>query len=134
MDELRPCPFCGGEAERYEDAGGYSVDCTACGAGIGYLGKGLPDAKGRAVAAWNRRTEGECHARLADLIEPAQDHIGDPDKMVDRGALLALADEIEGPECVMRCCNGAFAGIMFVALNHEHIARRIREACGEADG
>ena len=60
MDELRPCPFCGGEAELYEDVGGYSVDCTVCGAGTSYFGKGLPDAKGRAVAAWNRRAERTC--------------------------------------------------------------------------
>lgn len=32
--------------------------------------------------------------RLADLIEP--DHVGDSNKMVDRDALLALADEMEG--------------------------------------
>ena len=29
MEELKLCPFCGGEAELCEDAGGYSVDCTA---------------------------------------------------------------------------------------------------------
>ena len=29
MEELRPCPFCGGEAELYEDKGGYSVDREA---------------------------------------------------------------------------------------------------------
>ena len=50
---------------------------------------------------------------------------------IDRVALLALADKIEGTECVMRCCNDASAGVMFVALDHERIARRIREACGE---
>ena len=82
--------------------------------------------------------------RLADLIEPSipadpgeaglacvdafiREHT---EKPVDRDALLALADEIEGPECVMRCCNGTYAGIMFVAINHERIARRIREALG----
>ena len=64
MDELRLCPFCGGEAELCEDAGGYSVDCTVCGAGIGYFGNGLPDAKGAAVAAWNRRAERTC--RMVD--------------------------------------------------------------------
>ena len=62
--DLLPCPFCGGEAELYEDAGGYSVDCGACGAGVGYLGKGLPDAKGAAVAGWNRRAERTC--RMVD--------------------------------------------------------------------
>lgn len=64
MEELRPCPFCGGEAELYEDAGGYSVDCTVCGAGTSYFGKGLPDAKSVAVAAWNRRAERTC--RMVD--------------------------------------------------------------------
>ena len=56
--------------------------------------------------------------RLADLIEPS-DHIGDSDKMVDRDALLALADELEeetGPVCGV--CMG-------------QTARRIREACRE---
>ena len=81
--------------------------------------------------------------RLADLIEPVErmclyydadtNHCGCYDtRLIDRDALLALADEIEGTECVMRCCNDASAGVMFVALDHERIARRIREACGEA--
>ena len=71
---------------------------------------------------------------LADLIEPAQDHIGDPDKMVDREALLALADKMTRmPQCdlcpvTVSCtehadgCAGALMG---------HYARRTREACGE---
>lgn len=75
---------------------------------------------------------------LADLIEPdtTSDTTISPELTTkcDRRALLALADEIEGPECVMRCCNDASAGIMFVALDHERIARRIREALGVTDG
>ena len=51
--------------------------------------------------------------RLADLIEPS-DHIGDSDKMVDREALLALADEMTVEK-----------GDIW------RWSRRIREACGE---
>ena len=60
MDVLRPCPFCGGEAELYEDKGGYSVDCRVCGAAVGYFGKGLPYAKGAAIGTWNQRAERTC--------------------------------------------------------------------------
>ena len=52
----------------------------------------------------------EIFDRLADLIEPS-DHIGDSDKMVDRDALLALADECE-------------------SVHMHKVARRIREALG----
>ena len=67
----------------------------------------------------------ECHARLlgelADLIEPS-DHIGDSDKMVDRDALLDIADE-----CDMMRDDGLPIG----SYEIYRIARRIREACGE---
>ena len=94
-----------------------------------YEAVGISDGEGDAIDLFDR---------LADLIEPdtTTDTTKAPDLTTkcDRDALLALADEIEGPECVMRCCNGAYAGIMFVAINHERIARSIREACGEVDG
>jgi Lar family restriction alleviation protein len=65
-DKLRPCPFCGGEAE-YRHVGGVrhpwsgvqlnalaiTVNCTSCGATI-------PSDmyKERVTAAWNRREHG----------------------------------------------------------------------------
>ena len=64
--------------------------------------------------------------RLADLIEPS-DHIGDSDKMVDRDALLALADELECDGDCNECDMGG--GIWCGA--QVYAARRIREACGE---
>ena len=60
--------------------------------------------------------------RLADLIEPS-DHIGDPDKMVDRDALLALADEMEN-------VRSGYTAKAWFTFN----ARRIREALGVCDG
>ena len=109
-------------AERMRaSAGMYDFCASNIALDMGIVGSGCSEGyNARHRLAW---------LRLADLIEPS-DHIGDSDKMVDREALLALADEIEGPECVMRWCNGAYAGIMFVAINHERIARRIREALG----
>ena len=63
-----------------------------------------------------------CHGRLldelADLIDPS-DHIGDSDKMVDREALLALADEM------------SMDGMDGLLIPMSEYARRIREACGE---
>ena len=61
--------------------------------------------------------------RLADLIEPS-DHIGDSDKMVDREALLALADE-----CDMMRDDGLPIG----SYEIYRIAHRIREALGVQD-
>lgn len=59
MDELKPCPFCGGEAEIYEyDPCGqcdfhepYTVQCKAecC-----FLGKDFANRED-AAKAWNRR-------------------------------------------------------------------------------
>lgn len=55
MDELKPCPFCGGEADFYLGVSGY-LQCTHCLAMIPYDAL-LPYAEGKkkAIAAWNRR-------------------------------------------------------------------------------
>lgn len=52
--ELKPCPFCGGEAEFFEDEFfcRYSVVCTGCGAGTDTYG-----VERDAMDAWNRRIE-----------------------------------------------------------------------------
>ena len=52
MKELKPCPFCGGDAvieAIYDD---YEVRCTDCGNGTLIL----ESVKGRAIDAWNTRT------------------------------------------------------------------------------
>ena len=61
--------------------------------------------------------------RLADLIEPDEGHFAEDDKMVDRDALLALADDLDqrtkswldiyGGDYALKC-----------------VARSIRNACG----
>lgn len=64
--------------------------------------------------------------RLADLIEPG-DHIGDSDKMVDRDALLALADELEEDAC----WEVQSPGVDNRAWMLKDVCDRIREALGE---
>ena len=65
--------------------------------------------------------------RLADLIEPG-DHIGDSDKMVDRDALLDLADEMYDR---LGEYDADLHGGVYMANEMRKYARRIREACGE---
>ena len=69
---------------------------------------------------------------VADLIEPAQDHFADSDKMVDRDALLALAGELSGDTLVVPAVYGTYAGGYVAAC--QDVARRIREALGVSDG
>ena len=57
-EKLKPCPFCGSEANLYEckwlGVTSYGVECTKC--------KGLVDrcsTKKEAIKAWNRRANDE---------------------------------------------------------------------------
>ncbi|MDM8270561.1 Lar family restriction alleviation protein [Thermophilibacter provencensis] len=67
-DELRPCPFCGGEAE-FETYGGTAcaVTCRKCRCGTPTVR--LDDGE-RAVEAWNRRAERTWHD-FSDELPPA---------------------------------------------------------------
>ena len=54
MTELKPCPFCGGEARLIEAECGttiHAVECVLCQAKIGWF-----DEKERAIEAWNNRS------------------------------------------------------------------------------
>jgi len=53
--ELKPCPFCGGEAALFDDRNGarrYQVRCLDCSTGRTLWAS----VKADAIAAWNRRT------------------------------------------------------------------------------
>ena len=52
MEELKPCPFCGGEADlTHYEIDGYLALCTKCDAMI----ENWFEAKEAAIEAWNRR-------------------------------------------------------------------------------
>jgi Lar family restriction alleviation protein len=53
MEELKRCPFCGGEAIELRASESYWVRCSDCDAEIA-----LCDSRFNAIAAWNRRVEG----------------------------------------------------------------------------
>ena len=63
MNELKPCPFCGGKAkgpyyydpfDGYQgDCGTYIVDCSKCSVQI------IERTKEKAIEVWNRRAENE---------------------------------------------------------------------------
>ena len=56
MDKLKPCPFCGGEAEvreaKYLGLKGFVVTCLKCG-----IETRLMAGKNQAVWLWNRRAD-----------------------------------------------------------------------------
>lgn len=59
MAELKPCPFCGGEATVYKAKGEVSVACIDCQCGTAYFG-GASTIEAKIEAAvhdWNRRAE-----------------------------------------------------------------------------
>ena len=64
MDELKPCPFCGGKAI-FEDMGRplelYRIVCTVCGANVTSLKYPRIPRIGEkvAIAKWNKRIDGE---------------------------------------------------------------------------
>ena len=57
MNELKPCPFCGG-TDLYIDGGeflqDFEVRCVKCGGRVCYFA-----TKAEALAAWNRRVKDE---------------------------------------------------------------------------
>lgn len=52
-EELKPCPFCGGNAQKVKSSGrwGWFVSCSCAAVGPS------ADSKEEAIAAWNRRVE-----------------------------------------------------------------------------
>jgi Lar family restriction alleviation protein len=58
MIELKPCPFCGGEAsKRLFYKGKYRVHCNVCDAHSG----DVCDTEAEAAESWNTRAEKTCH-------------------------------------------------------------------------
>ena len=67
--ELKPCPFCGGEAEGGFFPGDYDIGCNACRFSISRhasdYGGDYEAAKAAAIAAWNARAALRAHIEAA---------------------------------------------------------------------
>lgn len=64
-EELKPCPFCGGDAKEFtgEDAAPHrwTVECDSCGAHVG------SDTRYKARAKWNLRAERTCNVESSHV-------------------------------------------------------------------
>lgn len=66
-EELKPCPFCGGESKLIQEqdfSSCYAVSCKSCGAST------LWQIKENAIFAWNRRTHSADHIAGAGKMVP----------------------------------------------------------------
>ena len=75
-DELKPCPFCGGEARLQEfDDGSGGVLCSECGfMPLTHASYGRNKSKQKAIAEWNQRPESDiekAHREHRAIILPA---------------------------------------------------------------
>ena len=52
--DLKPCPFCGGEAEKTKCLSGVFVQCHKC-----WASTRVSSSQGVATRAWNRRQKNE---------------------------------------------------------------------------
>lgn len=64
IEALKPCPFCGGEAEIDPRFGAVSVDCKSC-----FSGAGPHDTEAEAIAAWNTRQAADQLERYREALE-----------------------------------------------------------------
>lgn len=105
MTDLKPCPFCGADADRRPIAGAFDrhgngyewrLDCSMCGAGVDLLFA----TPAEAISAWNRRapavgSEGEGRRFVAQALRNAAEFGKGTDNSVHRWWLRDKAEEIE---------------------------------------
>jgi Lar family restriction alleviation protein len=104
--ELKPCPFCGGEAEATNYVVEAAVSCTQCRASI-VREHGQYDDTGcaKAIAAWNRR---------ADLCDPMQDERVKALVAAVKALVAALnhIDALDPEDMVYGCTPDALRGLV----------------------
>ena len=70
-EELKPCPFCGGEAKAGRAGGLCWVECSMCGAEAGFTPRPGPSAR-----VWNNRADDQDAARYRYLRDHTHVVIG----------------------------------------------------------
>lgn len=65
--KLKPCPFCGGEAQLLDTGWPCWVWCIKCGASV-LSAKSDEEGDADAIARWNRRAEAEAHLYTLDEL------------------------------------------------------------------
>lgn len=110
MTELKPCPFCGGEAQRSSnvaygsqaDFEWFEVKCSNCTCSVGPY-----ETTGAAIEAWNARWERTCECeQCRNDYEPTNPEQKYCSKECKRAAHLArrLRDEGEVPLWFAKVC------------------------------
>ena len=76
MSELKPCPFCGGEARLYPSEAGFFVGCFNDGCAVNpssgeFVADGVWDEeqKEAAIDAWNTRAERTCRMETEESCQ-----------------------------------------------------------------
>lgn len=73
MSELKPCPFCGGEAHIVKDFGEYRVLCLLVDCKVNPISH-YRETEKEAIEAWNTRAKQTCegckHEGKSSLVEP----------------------------------------------------------------
>lgn len=100
MSELKPCPFCGGEANLVNIWNCLSsVVCSSCGAAIGKVKKSPNDFRTRdeVIDAWNRRPAAKELVANIIIDEEQLQRMFDEvvETTIDCADLLAVADECD---------------------------------------
>ena len=124
-DDLKPCPFCGGDKNiicrtDYDGGDAYAVSCrySDCHGHIFTLGHGYFSTKEEAIAAWNTRADKDRIEQLAATCEQLE-----RDKVLDDGrpcvtdvflaaAIEQLDDKWDLFEAVKCWCEGDWEGAL----------------------
>jgi Lar family restriction alleviation protein len=87
-DDLKPCPFCGGNAKRYyraDDSGWENTDWVGCTDGCG-ASTACYETKALAVTVWNTRIDTDDMAdRIEELEAKLAKAVGLVDDMLEWG-------------------------------------------------
>lgn len=75
MEELKPCPFCGGEAllsgqKGVDNLWFGAIECQSCEATIEYFAYSPDALERRLTEAWNTRYEPTCTMEYEELVPP----------------------------------------------------------------